>query len=63
MADLCAEYLGTLNVELTNYFRELRPRYRTAMLSNSFVGARRGSTSSTASPTSPTSSSTPTRWG
>ncbi|HCT80528.1 MAG TPA: hypothetical protein DGG94_18865 [Micromonosporaceae bacterium] len=31
---------GTLNVELYNYFRALRPSYRTAILSNSFVGAR-----------------------
>lgn len=40
MADIWAEYLGTLNAELAAYFRDLRPRYRTAMLSNSFVGAR-----------------------
>ncbi len=40
MEDIWTEYLGTLNVELTEYFRGLRPRYRTAMLSNSFVGAR-----------------------
>jgi epoxide hydrolase-like predicted phosphatase len=40
MADLWREYLGTLNVELAEYFGGLRPRYRTAMLSNSFVGAR-----------------------
>ncbi len=40
MADIWHEYLGTLNEELVNYFRGLRPRYRTAMLSNSFVGAR-----------------------
>jgi epoxide hydrolase-like predicted phosphatase len=38
--DLWTEYLGTLNVELTAYFRSLRPHYRTAILSNSFVGAR-----------------------
>lgn len=41
MADLWEEYLGTPNVELANYFASLRPRYRTALLSNSFVGARR----------------------
>ena len=41
MADLWEEYLGTLNVELAAYFTGLRPRYRTALLSNSFVGARR----------------------
>jgi epoxide hydrolase-like predicted phosphatase len=40
MADVWREYLGTLNVELANYLRGLRPRYRTALLSNSFVGAR-----------------------
>jgi putative hydrolase of the HAD superfamily len=41
MADLWDEYLGELNVELAAYFAELRPRYQTAILSNSFVGARR----------------------
>ncbi|MFI5272934.1 MAG: HAD family hydrolase [Ktedonobacterales bacterium] len=41
MADLWDEYLGTLNVELAAYFAGLRPRYRTAILSNSFAGARR----------------------
>lgn len=40
MADIWREYLGTLNVELADYFRNLRPRYQTAILSNSFVGAR-----------------------
>lgn len=40
MQDLWTEYLGTLNVELTEYFAGLRPRYQTAILSNSFVGAR-----------------------
>ena len=40
MADLWTEYLGTLNAELAGYFAGLRPRYRTALLSNSFVGAR-----------------------
>ena len=34
-------YLGKLNGELAAYFSSLRPRYRTALLSNSFVGARR----------------------
>ncbi|HEU5441453.1 MAG TPA: HAD-IA family hydrolase, partial [Ktedonobacterales bacterium] len=33
-------YLGELNVELADYFAGLRPRYRTALLSNSFIGAR-----------------------
>jgi epoxide hydrolase-like predicted phosphatase len=40
MADLWEEYLGELNVELVAYFASLRPRYRTALLSNSFAGAR-----------------------
>jgi putative hydrolase of the HAD superfamily len=41
MSDLWNEYLGELNVELAAYFASLRPRYHTAILSNSFVGARR----------------------
>lgn len=40
LADLWAEYLGTLNAELAEFFASLRPRYTTAILSNSFVGAR-----------------------
>lgn len=40
MHDLWEEYLGTLNVELAAYFSSLRPRYQTAIISNSFVGAR-----------------------
>ena len=40
MADLWHEYLGTPNTELIDYARRLRPRYRTGILSNSFVGAR-----------------------
>lgn len=40
MADLWADYLGELNVEVADYFRSLRPSYKTAMLSNSFLGAR-----------------------
>jgi epoxide hydrolase-like predicted phosphatase len=40
MYDLWEEYLGTLNVELAAFFANLRPRYQTALLSNSFVGAR-----------------------
>ena len=43
MDDLWAEYLGTLNEELTAYFALLRSgpvRYRTGIVSNSFVGAR-----------------------
>jgi putative hydrolase of the HAD superfamily len=39
VADLWAEYLGELNVELTDYFAALRPRYKTGIISNSFVGA------------------------
>jgi putative hydrolase of the HAD superfamily len=34
-------YCGALNAELTAYFAALRPRYRTALLSNSWIGARR----------------------
>ncbi len=41
MDDFWEEYVGKLNVELASYFASLRPRYRTAILSNSFVGARR----------------------
>ncbi|HET9110199.1 MAG TPA: HAD family phosphatase [Ktedonobacterales bacterium] len=33
-------YIGEPNPELAAYFADLRPRYRTAFLSNSFVGAR-----------------------
>ena len=40
MTDLWREYLGTANTELIEYTRRLRPRYRTGILSNSFVGAR-----------------------
>ena len=40
MDDVWREYLGTLNVELAEYFRNLRPKYKTAIISNSFVGAR-----------------------
>ncbi len=40
MADVWAEYLGTLNQALARYFAALRPRFRTGILSNSFVGAR-----------------------
>jgi epoxide hydrolase-like predicted phosphatase len=38
--DFWDTYMGTSNDELIAYFRSLRPRYRTALLSNSFVGAR-----------------------
>jgi putative hydrolase of the HAD superfamily len=40
MADLWEEYVGSLNVEMTEYFAGLRARYQTAIISNSFVGAR-----------------------
>ena len=40
LAGLWDEYLGTLNAELTEWFAGLRPRYRTGIVSNSFVGAR-----------------------
>ncbi len=40
MRDFWDVYLGALNVELATYFAGLRPRYRTAILSNSFAGAR-----------------------
>ena len=33
-------YMGAPNPELVAYFSNLRPKYRTALLSNSFVGAR-----------------------
>jgi epoxide hydrolase-like predicted phosphatase len=34
-------YVGEPNTVLIDYFKGLRPRYQTALLSNSFVGARR----------------------
>jgi epoxide hydrolase-like predicted phosphatase len=40
MAGVWEEYLGSLNAELTEWFAGLRPRYRTGIVSNSFVGAR-----------------------
>ena len=39
-ADIWREYVGTPNVELTDYFRGLSSRFKTAIISNSFVGAR-----------------------
>jgi HAD superfamily hydrolase (TIGR01509 family) len=39
-AELWREYLGSLNVELYEWFTRLRPSVRTGILSNSFVGAR-----------------------
>ncbi|HKV83589.1 MAG TPA: HAD family phosphatase [Ktedonobacterales bacterium] len=41
MRDFWDVYCGDLNTELAAYLAGLRPRYRTALLSNSFVGARR----------------------
>ena len=38
--DLWDEYLGGTNTRLLAYFASLRPRYRTGILSNSWVGAR-----------------------
>lgn len=38
--DMRAQYLGTAEIELTDYLAGLRPRLRTGLLSNSFVGAR-----------------------
>lgn len=40
MAEMWERYLGTPNTELIDYARGLRPRWRTGILSNSFVGAR-----------------------
>ncbi|HSK22637.1 MAG TPA: HAD family phosphatase [Egicoccus sp.] len=40
MDELWAEYLGTPNTVLIDYFTGLRGRVRTGILSNSFVGAR-----------------------
>lgn len=40
MSDAWEEYVGTLNVGLTEYFKSLRGRYKTGIISNSFVGAR-----------------------
>jgi putative hydrolase of the HAD superfamily len=40
VADQWDWYVGELDAEVAGYFRRLRPRYRTAMLSNSMVGAR-----------------------
>jgi putative hydrolase of the HAD superfamily len=40
IADLWEEYLGTPNTELITYFESLHGPYLTAIISNSFVGAR-----------------------
>ena len=39
MQDIWREYLGTLNVDLADYFRSLRPKYQTAIISNSLARA------------------------
>jgi epoxide hydrolase-like predicted phosphatase len=41
MREMWDWYCGRLNVPMAHFFRSLRPRYQTAILSNSFVGARR----------------------
>jgi putative hydrolase of the HAD superfamily len=38
LADLWDWYVGELNTELAAWFRQLRPRYRTALLSNAATG-------------------------
>lgn len=40
MADMWAEYLGALNIQLARYFASLHSNYMTGIISNSFVGAR-----------------------
>lgn len=40
LGDMWAEYLGTPNGELIDWFAALRPGHRTGIVSNSFVGAR-----------------------
>jgi epoxide hydrolase-like predicted phosphatase len=40
MGDIWREYLGTANAEMIGYARRLGLRYRTGIVSNSFVGAR-----------------------
>ncbi|MFN8673719.1 MAG: HAD family phosphatase [Candidatus Sericytochromatia bacterium] len=40
MNDIWKEYLGSLNKELYDYFKSFKGKYKTAILSNSFVGAR-----------------------
>ena len=41
LTDLWDWYAGDLNVEMADYFQRLRPRYRTAILSNAAAGGRR----------------------
>jgi putative hydrolase of the HAD superfamily len=40
MNAMWVQYLGRANREMIAYARSLRPRYRTGILSNSFIGAR-----------------------
>jgi epoxide hydrolase-like predicted phosphatase len=41
LTDLWDWYVGELNAEMADYFQRLRPRYRTAILSNAAAGGRR----------------------
>jgi epoxide hydrolase-like predicted phosphatase len=41
LEDLWDWYVGELNAEMADHFRGLRPRYRTAILSNAAAGGRR----------------------
>jgi epoxide hydrolase-like predicted phosphatase len=41
LGDLWDWYVGELNTEMAEFFRRLRPRYRTAILSNAAAGGRR----------------------
>jgi epoxide hydrolase-like predicted phosphatase len=41
LVDLWDWYVGELNIELADYFQRLRPRYRTAILSNAAAGGHR----------------------
>ena len=41
LEDMWDWYVGELNTEMTDYFQSLRPRYRTAILSNAAAGGRR----------------------
>ena len=41
LAELWNWYSGELNTEMADYFQRLRPRYRTAILSNAAAGGRR----------------------
>jgi epoxide hydrolase-like predicted phosphatase len=41
MREMWDWYCGRLNMPMADFFCSLRPRYQTAILSNSFVGARR----------------------